>query len=121
MHELALQNICGYKGAHPYWDELTDYATNDNMREAAIFDPDTGFGGNGTGKNSCVADGPFKNLTLHMSNHHARGNSFCLSRDFDQDSFAEEAAANVEECFGYQNYTDSWYSPSITDYFQLGP
>lgn len=108
MHELALQNLCNYKGSHPYWDELTDL-TNGNVAESPIFDPVTGFGGNGTGTNSCVPNGPFKNITLHMSNHHARGNSFCLSRGLDQSSFEEGTTSNIEECFGYQNYTDSWW------------
>ncbi|KAJ6024002.1 Di-copper centre-containing protein [Penicillium herquei] len=107
MHELALQNLCNYKGAHPYWDELTDY-TYGNVRDSPIFDPHTGFGGNGTGSDSCVGDGPFKNIKLHMSNHHARKDSFCLSRDLDQSSFAYGTTSNIEECFGYANYTDAW-------------
>ncbi|KAJ5714559.1 Di-copper centre-containing protein [Penicillium malachiteum] len=107
MHELALQNLCNYKGAHPYWDELTDY-TYGNVRDSPIFDPHTGFGGNGTGRDSCVSDGPLKNIKLHMSNHHDRGDSFCLSRDFDQSSFAYGMTSNIEECFGYANYTDAW-------------
>lgn len=48
MHELALQKLCNYRGAHPYWDELTDY-TNGNVSQSPIFDPITGLGGNGTG------------------------------------------------------------------------
>ncbi|KAI9931686.1 hypothetical protein ASPWEDRAFT_169471 [Aspergillus wentii DTO 134E9] len=107
-HELALQNLCNYTGAHPYWDELTD-VSNANVAASSIFDPDTGFGGNGTASNnSCVADGPFKDIVLHMSNHHARGNNFCLSRGLSQTSLEMEVASNVEKCFGYKNYTDAW-------------
>ncbi|PYI16002.1 Di-copper centre-containing protein, partial [Aspergillus violaceofuscus CBS 115571] len=106
-HELALQQLCNYTGAHPYWDELTDLSRG-NISASPIFDPHTGFGGNGTGTNSCVADGPFKNLTLHISNHHQRGDEFCLSRALSQSSFSTEKAANVETCFGYANYTDAW-------------
>ncbi|KAJ5712452.1 Di-copper centre-containing protein [Penicillium malachiteum] len=96
-----------YYGAHPYWDELPDY-TYGNVRDSLIFDPHTGFGGNGTGSDSFVGDGPFKNIKLHMSNHHARGDSFCLSRDLDQSSFAYGTTSNIEECFGFANYTDAW-------------
>ncbi|CAK7204224.1 hypothetical protein SEUCBS139899_006978 [Sporothrix eucalyptigena] len=106
-HELALQTLCGYEGAHPYWDELTDL-TNAPIAQSSIFDPDTGFGGNGTGSDGCVADGPFVNVTLHISNHHQRGNAFCLSRGLSQTSFDTEAAANVETCFGYANYSNAW-------------
>ncbi|KAJ5443414.1 Di-copper centre-containing protein [Penicillium daleae] len=107
MHELALQKLCNYRGAHPYWDELTDY-TNGNVSQSPIFDPITGFGGNGTGYDGCVVNGPFGKIKLHMSLHHARGNEFCLSRNLDQSSFAEGIATNVEHCFGFANYTDSW-------------
>ncbi|PYI12693.1 Di-copper centre-containing protein [Aspergillus sclerotiicarbonarius CBS 121057] len=106
-HELALQKLCNYTGAHPYWDELTDLS-HGNIASSPIFDPNTGFGGNGTGNNSCVADGPFKDIVLHISNHHQRGNEFCLSRDLSQSDFSTEAASNVETCFGYANYTDAW-------------
>ncbi|KNG83998.1 hypothetical protein ANOM_007775 [Aspergillus nomiae NRRL 13137] len=106
-HELALQNLCNYTGAHPYWDELTDL-TNGNVADSPIFDPDTGFGGNGTGGKGCVSDGPFKDIVLHMSSHHQRGDSFCLSRGLSQSSLEMEAASNVETCFGYANYTDAW-------------
>jgi tyrosinase len=68
-----------------------------------------GFGGNGTGSDGCVADGPFKNIKLHMSNHYQRGDSFCLSRNLDQSSFDTSQKSNIEQCFGYANYTDAWY------------
>lgn len=44
-----------------------------------------------------------------MSNHHhQRSDKSCLSRNLDQSSFDENAAANVKECFGYENDTDAW-------------
>lgn len=75
---------------------------------APIFDPATGFGGNGTGSRGCVSDGPFKDIVLHMSNHHKRGNNFCLSRNLSQRSLKLERASIVEECFGYATYADAW-------------
>jgi tyrosinase len=47
-HEVLLQELCGYHGAQPYWDELADYESAP-LHEAAIFDPVFGFGGNGVG------------------------------------------------------------------------
>lgn len=47
-HEVLLQELCGYHGAQPYWDELADYESAP-LHEAAIFDPVLGFGGNGVG------------------------------------------------------------------------
>ncbi|ETS84408.1 hypothetical protein PFICI_02433 [Pestalotiopsis fici W106-1] len=106
-HEIALQQLCNYTRAHPYWDELTDFMTGD-VSQASVFDATTGFGGNGTAESSCVADGPFVNITLHMSNHHQRGDSFCLSRGLDESSLALINKTNIEMCFGYENYTDAW-------------
>ena len=109
-HEIALQQLCNYTGAHPYWDELSDYYTAD-VTKASVFDPDTGFGGNGTGSDGCVADGPFANISFHMSNSYQRGDSFCLKRDLSESSLSNMNKTNIETCFGYENYTDAWYAP----------
>lgn len=106
-HELALQTLCGYKGGHPYWDELTDIV-NGPVQAMHIFDHVTSFGGNGTGPNSCVEDGPFKDTVLHMSNHHARGDEFCLSRAYNQTWMDAARASNIEQCFGYPTYANAW-------------
>ncbi|KAF8954698.1 tyrosinase [Flammula alnicola] len=83
-YELALQNECGYKGATPYWDWSLDSDSLSSLSNAPVFDPITGFGGNGVpgtytlppnipadhrvdpqGFDGCVRDGPFANYTLH--------------------------------------------------------
>ncbi|EOA91605.1 uncharacterized protein SETTUDRAFT_40621 [Exserohilum turcica Et28A] len=98
-YERTLREECGYTGAQPYWDYTLD-AEPDNptsMRifESEVFDPVTGFGGNGAkvahtaaqellGYNGtgggCVEDGPFvpKNF---VDNFPGPGSS-CLRRDF---------------------------------------
>lgn len=53
---MLLREKCGYKGAHPYWDEVRD---SGNFSKSIIFDPETGFGGDGVGRHWCVQDGPF--------------------------------------------------------------
>lgn len=44
-----------------WWDETQDAGDYINP---PILDPDPGFGGNGTGADQCVTDGPFANSTL---------------------------------------------------------
>jgi len=62
VYEKALQD-CGYKGTAMYWDWAAD--SNDPSK-AAVWDPVTGFGGNGQGTGNTgnhappVKDGPFK-------------------------------------------------------------
>jgi tyrosinase len=92
-HESLLRNMCGYTGAQPYWDWTKD-AEAGNVAGSAIWDPETGFGGNGaaTGRStsgyvSCVADGPFANYKLTLGrgspNQDRQGNEeHCLNRRF---------------------------------------
>ncbi|KAL2843570.1 hypothetical protein BJX68DRAFT_270065 [Aspergillus pseudodeflectus] len=104
-HELLLQRLCGYTGAQPYWDELGDYESGP-IHEAAIFDPVFGFGGDGR-DDGCIQDGPFRDLTLHMSRESNHAN-YCLSRSFDQQWFTWANRSNVEECFVMTEYDEAW-------------
>ncbi|KAF9038245.1 tyrosinase [Panaeolus papilionaceus] len=83
-YETALREECGYTGGNPYWDWTIEADSEDSFLSSPVFDPDTGFGGDGvpgtytppynpTGENrifpeafhGCVQDGPFANVTLH--------------------------------------------------------
>lgn len=112
VHEQLLQSECGYTGAQPYWDEQADYAAIEagsiSLNESVVFDPDTGFGGNGTGADSCVADGPFTDLELHI-NQTGFATDYCLSRDLKESSFLNQANTSLlEACFASANYSEAW-------------
>ncbi|KAL2812954.1 hypothetical protein BJX63DRAFT_421479 [Aspergillus granulosus] len=79
-HELLLQRVCGYKGAPPYWDKLGAYESGP-IHEAAIFDPDFGFGG----------DPPL-----------------ATTRPFNHETFCWANRSNVEGCFAVTDYNDTW-------------
>jgi tyrosinase len=99
MYEKALRNECGYTGGQPYWDWSLDVSSTNSSSMAVysnpVFDPITGFGGNGpyldataeqnvfglTGRTGggCVQDGPFTNSSF-MVNY--PGPPVCLTRDF---------------------------------------
>ncbi|KAI9155098.1 D-amino-acid oxidase [Paramyrothecium foliicola] len=93
LHEDLLRTECGFTGAQPYWDWSID-ADAVNVPNSPIFDPTTGFGGNGQRTNStqpgferCLVDGPFANtnLTLGMGwpdEDSAGDRLHCLSRQF---------------------------------------
>lgn len=93
LHEDLLRTECGFTGTQPYWDWSIDADATD-VPNSPLFDPTTGFGGNGkrTGSNEpgfqrCVIDGPFANtnLTLGMGwpNVNDPGNRLhCLTREF---------------------------------------
>jgi tyrosinase len=46
VYETMLRNECGYKGAQPYWDWTLDTPA-EKFTASPVFDPVTGFGGNG--------------------------------------------------------------------------
>lgn len=98
-YEKALRNECGYKGAQPYWDWSIDADKGTGFHNSPIFDPVTGFGGDGTFVNStgpfvipghtgggCVTNGAFKDMEVHVGPQGSltRTNR-CLKRDFAAD------------------------------------
>lgn len=103
-HELLLQNECNYTGAQPYWEESLDVTA---LNESSVFDPDTGFGGNGVGDDECVADGPFQNLTLHINQTSSSAN-YCLSRSLDSSNFQKANQTYIDACYASANYSEAW-------------
>jgi tyrosinase len=99
-YERMLREECHYKGAQPYWDWTLDTPA-DQWALSPVFDPVTGFGGNGawveddptsffppvpgrTG-GGCVPDGPFAGVPdlVHLGPMDSVVyNPQCLKRDF---------------------------------------
>jgi len=98
-YEKALREECFYQGGQPYWDWTLDA---NNFVNSPIFDPFTGFGGNGknitvdpatlppsspvipggTG-GGCVQTGWFKNWVSNVGPfENLNYNPHCLARDF---------------------------------------
>ncbi|KAF8905207.1 tyrosinase [Gymnopilus junonius] len=87
IYETTLRTECDYKGSIPYWDWTQDVKPGGNILNSPIFDPVTGFGGDGvpgtydlpdnlpdsssimtTAFVGCVMDGPFsrENFIIHL-------------------------------------------------------
>lgn len=93
LREDLLRSECGFNGTQPYWDWSIDADAVD-MPNSPVFDPTTGFGGDGKrtesdepGFRRCVVDGAFANtnLTLAMGwpDMNEPGNRLhCLTREF---------------------------------------
>ncbi|KAI3392966.1 hypothetical protein diail_4914, partial [Diaporthe ilicicola] len=125
-HEILLQTECNYTGAQPYWDESStaeDINAGIAFENHALFDPNTGFGGTGTGDDRCVTDGPFANLTLHMDRtaNHA---PYCLSRHFSPTYIQWGNSTYVDECFASSDYSEAWqcynHKPHTTGHASIG-
>ncbi|KAF2645886.1 Di-copper centre-containing protein [Massarina eburnea CBS 473.64] len=109
VHEKLLQDECGYTGAQPYWEEALDV---DDLASSVVFDPDTGFGGFGNG--SCVTDGPFTQLELHITQYTNYGN-YCLTRSMGENIFQGATLSSISECLNTTTYDDAY------DCFQQDP
>ncbi|KAK1772866.1 hypothetical protein QBC33DRAFT_584298 [Phialemonium atrogriseum] len=102
QYEADLKNICGYTGTQPYWDWTLDSRSEAAFLASPVFNPATGFGGNGPYIDSsgfpttnvpvkiphktgggCVQDGNFVNMTVNMGPGPSTAhNPRCLARDF---------------------------------------
>ncbi|KAI5797344.1 hypothetical protein DFH27DRAFT_561879 [Peziza echinospora] len=124
-HEKLLREDCGYRGAHPYWDETHDSA---GFTSSSIFSATTGFGGTGTPgagtvsflfdwpasafpaqtiTASCITTGPFANYTLHIGPG-TLNTAHCISRDVNDGGGALAAAPNINDCLAQASYAAFW-------------
>ncbi|KAI2619644.1 Di-copper centre-containing protein [Hypoxylon sp. NC1633] len=104
VHEHLLKMECNYTGPLPYWDETADVG---NINGSAIFDTETGFGGNGTGTDHCIADGPFSNLTLHFRED-LNTSEYCVSRSLNDRALSSAAQENINACLAQEKFTSVW-------------
>lgn len=103
-HETLLRNECNYTGYQPYWDEMRDADSSYNVSDSVVFDPTTGFGGEG---GDCVTDGPFANTTLRLAESWGVINTteYCLARSFGNEGFQGANSTHVATCMAAQNFT----------------
>ncbi|OTA99165.1 hypothetical protein M426DRAFT_16734 [Hypoxylon sp. CI-4A] len=104
VHETLLRNECNYTGPLPYWDEPADIG---KIKDSALFDVDTGFGGNGTGVGGCIADGPFANTTLRFKEDLSLSN-YCIARSLNDRSLTGASSEYVDACLAADNFTAVW-------------
>lgn len=83
-----------------YWTEASDV---EDLAGSVIFDPETGFGGNGTGEGGCVVDGPFANLTLRIKED-LSASEYCLTRNLNHCMFKSAAQSNVDSCLAMDTF-----------------
>ena len=99
-----LATECNYTAGQPYWDESLDV---DDWTSSVLFDPDTGFGGNGVGASQCIADGPFKDYISAIG----PGETFtehCIQRDINKCAAKTAAPSVVEGCLKMENFSTFW-------------
>ncbi|KAI0470098.1 amino acid transporter [Xylariaceae sp. FL0804] len=106
VHERMVREECGYTGRMAYWDEVGELETLDSIADSELWSTEY-FGGNGSGDENCITDGPFVNLTLRF-NQDGSATEKCLTRIFSQSQFSTAAQDNIDECNAIDNYTEAW-------------
>lgn len=103
--------MCGYTGAQPYWHAQRDFALSPYVADASVFGSDAAlsFGTNGvntTAGTNCVTDGAFANTTLNFDIWlgNVTNDSYCLSRSFNDSSWALANQTYVDVCRAYDTY-----------------
>lgn len=113
LHEMLLQNECGYTGALPYWDEQRDLELYGTIDKASIWGSDEySFGTNGvnvTNGTNCVIDGPFANTTLRMDQIYGVDyyDEYCLSRQWNQTAWEFADQSYVDVCYATTTYNEA--------------
>jgi hypothetical protein len=74
---------------------------------ASILDPVLGFGGNGSGPNSCITDGPFKNYVNHIGPYYAN-TDHCLFRRINESRSIWSSQHYVDDCLSRANFSSAW-------------
>ncbi|KAJ3565331.1 hypothetical protein NPX13_g7549 [Xylaria arbuscula] len=98
-------DLCGYTGPLPYWNEPVDASA---LSESVILDPETGFGGDGSGSARCITDGPFVNITLRINQDLEAGDEYCIYRALNDRSFSNAVQTNVDTCLAKSTFNDAW-------------
>ncbi|KAF9478987.1 Di-copper centre-containing protein [Pholiota conissans] len=116
LYENALRNECGYEGYSPYWDWTQDADSTSSIMGSPVFDPITGFGGDGVPGTyvvppnipadqlvfpedfrGCVQDGPFANYTVTLGPGKLK-TTHCLTRGISNENaqyLTSKALANI--------------------------
>ncbi|KAJ2932727.1 hypothetical protein H1R20_g4366, partial [Candolleomyces eurysporus] len=128
LYHQALRD-CNYAGPVPYWDWTRDTNGDTLIQHSPLFDPVTGFGGDGIASTytpptdddgtpfpiipefmiGCVGTGPFADLVLHVGPGR-RFTDHCLVRGFHEElrpSLSQHHISNIMNQTTYDNFWNS--------------
>ncbi|KAL2160796.1 hypothetical protein VTH06DRAFT_993 [Thermothelomyces fergusii] len=103
-HETALREECNYTGYQPYWYEQRDAG---RFSRSELFDPVYGFGGDGVGRDRCIADGPFANYTNALGPGY-ENTDHCINRAINDWASQGSSQQYVDACLALETFEDAW-------------
>jgi tyrosinase len=102
---IEAKELAGVNYLDRYWNEALDVA---NFTNSPIFDPKTGFGGDGVNPTRCIADGPFANITLHFKQDLTTTN-YCVIRNLNECPFQGAAQSVLDACLATKTFEEAWH------------
>jgi tyrosinase len=106
IHGQLMRDECGYDGPLPYWDETADAGLTD-LNESVIFQKNS-FGGNGSGPDGYITDGPFANSTLRMRPKNQTPEDHHIYRNFNETRLVGASQPVLDSCFAIKTYASFW-------------
>jgi len=80
-----------------------------DLRSSILFDPETGFGGDGVPSNKhCIADGPFKDVTLRYKPDTSEA-EYCITRNLNPCLFTGAAQRVIDGCLKKTTFVQLWH------------
>jgi hypothetical protein len=90
--------------SHSYWQEQLDAG---KFTSSKIFDPTTGFGGDGSGRGNCITTGPFANYTNHLGPGYAI-TDHCIDRQISNSFSTGSSQKEVDKCLAMATFAQAW-------------
>ena len=107
-----IDTVANYLTTNRYWDEPRDAG---KFSLSVVFDPVTGFGGNGTRAaggqgpaGGCITNGPFVNFVNNLGPGYRKGTPHCIYRLVNDTLSTMVGQAYVNECLAKSTYLEFW-------------
>ena len=72
-----------------------------------MFDPVTGFGGDGKGSDGCITDGPFANYTNSVGPGYLM-TDHCIDRAISNQISFGSSQTEVDACYKFETFLEAW-------------
>lgn len=87
-----------------YWDEPREAGY---FSSSDIFNPKTGFGGDGVGEEGCIDDGPFAGYVNSLGPGY-RLTDHCITRFISDEASLGSLQESVDACHEAETFIDAW-------------
>lgn len=102
-NHLTLSSIL-LTSSSSYWQEQLDAG---NFSSSVVFDPVTGFGGDGSSRGNCIDSGPFANYTNRLGPGYIIADH-CIDRRISNTLSEGTSQQEVDKCLAMGSFAEAW-------------